>query len=326
MKYTYKADHPLRSFEEMHAVVAEMAAKSGPFHVVSAVAQDVVTLRGLALGRKLGLIKATLVGHPRRIKAELTSVGMDPSEWEIVEEKDQEEATRVAARMVMSGQADILMRGRLLARDFFTTLLNPELGMRKQGEFWTNIVVAKIKQLDRLVLITDCALTGKLDLPGRLRLIQNATEFAAFLGVSEPKISLLAAVETVTPGMEVSIEEAVIAKMCERGQFPKGVSIDGPLSLDLSLSQAAVAKKKMKSPVAGQADVLVVDSIHVGNLLFKSLITLCGAESASVIVGASIPIIITSRSENPENVVNSFALAALMIGERKTAKKVDTPA
>jgi len=167
-----------------------------------------------------------------------------------------------------------------------------------------------------LILITDCALAVDLDLQGRLRLIQNATDFAGFLGVVEPKISLLAAVETVTPGMPVSLEEAVIAKMSERGQFTPGVIVDGPLSLDLSLSREAVAKKKMKSAVAGEADVLVVDSIYVGNLLFKSLITLCEAESASVITGASIPIIITSRSEIAANILNSFAVAMMMAGDK----------
>lgn len=317
MKYTYKVDHPIRSFVEARSLALELAAKRGPFRVVSAVAQDGVTLRGLTQGWKLGLVHPILIGHPKRILAELTAVEQDPHDWEIIAEKDQDEATRLAARMVMDGRGDILMRGKLLARDFFNILLDPELGLREPGELWTNIVAVKIESLDRLVLLTDCALAVELDLPGRLKLIQNATDFAGFLGVTEPKVSLLAAVETVTPGMPVSLEEAVIAKMSERGQFPKGISVDGPLSLDLSLSQNSVAKKKMKSAVAGQADVLVVDSIHVGNLLFKSLITLCGAESASVIVGAQVPIIITSRSESAENIVNSLAITALMVGESR---------
>ncbi len=323
MKYGYHTDHPLQSLTQVRQAADELTRQNGPYRVVLAVGHDALTLRGLALGREQGLVESILVGNIRKIKQELDSINQNADDWEIVSEKEQDEATRVAAKLVMSGRADILMRGKLLARDFFTYLLDPELGMRKSGELWTNIVVVKIEGIDRLVLLTDCALAVSLDLPGRLRLIQNATEFITFLGVVEPKIALLAAVETVTPGMQVSLEEAVIAKMSERGQFPKGVSVDGPLSLDLSLSTAAVAKKKMKSSVAGQADVLVVDSIYVGNLLFKSLITLCGAESASVIAGAMAPIIITSRSESPENILNSFALSILMIGARKRVEAVD---
>jgi phosphate butyryltransferase len=267
------------------------------------------------MAKKLGWLDPILIGHPRHIRDELHALGQSSPEWEIVEEKDYQEATRIGARLVTAGKADILMRGRLLAREFFATLFEPELELRKSGSLWTNIVAIQLSSIDRLILLTDCALAVDLDLPGRLKLIQNATDFAMFLGIHEPKISLLAAVETVTPGMPVSLEEAVIAKMSERGQFPKGVSVDGPLSLDLSLSAAAVAKKKMKSPVAGVADVLVVDSVNVGNLLFKSFITLCGAQSASVIVGAPIPIILTSRSESPENILNSFALAIMMAGK-----------
>jgi len=324
MRLGYTSDHPLRSFEEIRSIAAELVESSGTYRVVLAVAQDAVTLRGLDHGRRLGLVEPILIGHPRKIKEELTSIGQDPKEWEIIEEKDPEEATKLAARFVIDGKADILMRGKLLARDFFAILLNPATGLRQHGELWTNIVTVKIDGIERLILLTDCALAVELDLPGRLRLIQNATEFALFLGVTEPKVSLLAAVETVTPGMPVSLEEAVIAKMSERGQFPKGVTVDGPLSLDLSLSPAAVAKKKMASAVAGKVDILVVDSIHVGNLLFKSMITLCRAESASVIVGAPVPIIITSRSETADNIVNSLAMAIMMVGTERRQLKAES--
>lgn len=317
MKYGFKAPAPLRSFDDIRRSAGELVAKHGPYRAVSVVAHDPNTLFGLALGREQGLVAPILIGHGRKIRAELEAMGEDSSSWVIIEEKDQDEATRKAAKLIASGEAEIILRGKLLARDFFNVLLSAEAGLRKPGTLWTNIVVVKLEALERLLLLTDCAMTVDLDLPARLKLIQNATEFANFLGIAEPKVSLLAAVETVTPGMQVSLEEAVIAKMSERGQFPKGVSVDGPLSLDLSLSREAVKKKKMKSSVAGEADVLVVDSIRVGNLLFKSFITLCGAESASIIVGAPAPIIITSRSESRENIINSLSLAALMVGVKK---------
>lgn len=316
MRFKYKVDRQLRSFDDLREHAQKLAAKNGPYRIVLAAGEDVLSLKGLALAKSQGLVSPIIIGRSRHIRYELESAGESVANWEIFEERDNTDATRRAAAMVVKGEADILMRGKLLARDFFTTLFNNEPALRKPGELWTNIVVTQLKGLDRLILLTDCALSVNLKLPERLKLIQNATDFAGFLGITEPKISLLAAVETVTPGMPVSLEEAVIAKMSERGQFPKGVSVDGPLSLDLSLSPAAVKKKKMKSPVAGVADVLVMDSIQVGNLLFKSLITLCGAQSASVVVGAPFPIILTSRSENPENIVNSFLLSILMVGNK----------
>ena len=113
------------------------------------------------------------------------------------------------------------------------------------------------------------------------------------------------------------MEEAVIAKMCERGQFPKGIQVDGPLSLDLAINPESVKKKKLESKVAGMADILVVNNLGIGNLLFKSLITLCGGNSASVIVGLPFPVILTSRSESPENMLYSLALAILMAGPKE---------
>ncbi len=316
MHLKYEVEKPQRSFDDIRANAHKLANEFGPYKVVVPVGEDPLTLRAMALAKAMGLVSPIVIGRARHINYELEQAGESNVGWVIIDERDQHEATRRAAEMISNHKADILMRGKLLARDFFTTLFARDLALKNSGELWTNIVVTELKDIDRLVLITDCALSVNLDLPGRLKLIQNATEFISFLGVTEPKIALLAAVETVTPGMPVSLEEAVIAKMSERGQFPKGVSLDGPLSLDLSLSPAAVKKKKMHSSVAGSADVLVVDSIQVGNLLFKSLITLCGAYSASVIVGAPFPIILTSRSESPQNIVNSFALSIMMVGEK----------
>ncbi len=314
MKFNLNLDKPLRSLDEIYAKAQDKVKQHGPYRVVEAVAEDTLTLKGLALGRQNGLIEPILVGHKRHISETLKHIGEKLSNWKIIVEEDHHLATLKAIKLIQDNKADILMRGKLLARDFFKALFEPSLGLRKPGSLWTNIVVLSVNGIDRLLFLTDCALVVDAELTERLKLIQNATEFAYEFGVKEPKIALLAAVETVTPGMPVALEEAIIAKMSERGQFPKGVSVDCPLSFDLAINPKAVEKKKMKSPVAGQADILVVNNIHVGNVLFKSLITLCGASSASVIVGAPFPIILTSRSENPQNILYSFALSILMMG------------
>lgn len=312
MAYQYRPQKTITSMRDLLEEARGRVQKEGPFRVVLAVGQDRMALQGLSLARKQGLIEPILIGHKRETGELLEELGEKKSHWKIYEEKDHTAATHKSVRLIQNGKADILMRGKLLARDFFAALFDPSLGLRKSGELWSNIVVLEIERIPRLIFLTDCALVVEADLNRRLQLIQNATQFAQFLGIGEPKIALLAAVETVTPGMPVSLEEAIIAKMSERGQFPKGVQVDGPLSLDLSLIPEAVEKKKIKSSVAGFADILVTNNIHVGNVLFKSLITLCGAQSASVIVGAPFPIILTSRSESAENIINSLALAILM--------------
>ncbi|MDP8229208.1 MAG: phosphate acyltransferase [Candidatus Electryoneaceae bacterium] len=309
-------DHPVRSLDEIYELAVERTKKYGPYRVAVAAVETIMSLGGLKLGREHELIEPILIGDQKKIFQSMEKLEISPKGWQIIAEKDHHRATKKAAGMVSSGLADILMRGKLLARDFFHVLLAPEMELRRKGDMWNNIAVLDIEGIDRLLFLSDCALVSDTDLPGRLKLIQNAFEFAMFLGVKEPKVALLAAVEAVTPGMPVSLEEAVIAKMSERGQFPPGIEIDGPLSLDLSLIMESVKKKKIKSPVAGRADVLVVNNLSIGNILFKSMITLCGARSASVIVGAPIPIILTSRSESPENSLFSFALTILMSGPK----------
>lgn len=317
MNWKYQTDHQIRSLDEINEIAAELVRKQGPYKVAVAAGEDIMGIGGLALGRERGLVEPILIGHPEHIRQTFFELGISPEGWKIHSEKDDVHATQIAARMVMQGEADILHRGKLLARDFMRTLLDRDLGLRKSGDLWTNVVVTKIDKLDRLLFVTDCAVIVTADLVKRLQQIAKVIEFAAFLGVSEPKVALLAAVETVSLSMPVAMEEAIIAKMCERGQFPRNIQVDGPLSLDLAINPEAVAKKGFKGKVAGDADILSVKNLGIGNLLFKSLITLCGGSSASVIIGLPFPVVLTSRSESPANIVHSLALSILMAEPKK---------
>lgn len=316
MNWDMKIDQPIRSLDKVLELAQDLTSKHGPYRVAVAAGETVMSIGGLNLGREKDLVEPILVGNQRRIYETFEKLSISPKGWQIIAEKDYHIATFKATQMVTSGLADVLMRGRLSAHDFFRALFDPKLNLLIKGELWSNIVVLDIESIDRLLLVTDCALIIDIDLQGKIKLINNAIDLANFLGITEPKVALLAAVESITPGMPVSLEEAVIAKMSERGQFPKGVSVDGPLSLDLSLIPESVKKKKMVSPVAGKADILVVNNIQIGNALFKSMITMCGAQSASTIVGAPFPIVLTSRSESPENMQKSLALSILMAGPK----------
>jgi len=317
LHWKYKVDHPFKSLDEVYDTALKLTKEHGPYRFAVAGGGDKVTLRGLNLGRERGLVEPILVGNQKRIHKTIEEMNLNHHDWMIYSENDNVKITQKSAQLVTSGMADILIRGRILARDFFRALFDKKLGLLKSGNFWSNIVVLETVQLDRLLFLTDTALVTHTDIPGRLKIIENATDLAAFLGIQEMKISLLAAVESVTPGMPVSLEEAAIAKMSERGQFPPGVEVDGPLSLDLSVSMESVKKKGMVSPVAGMANILVVNNIQIGNMLFKSMITLCGAKSASTIVGPDFPVVLTSRSESPENILYSLALAIMMAGAKE---------
>jgi len=307
---------PIRSLDEILALAEKLVKQHGPYRVVLSGGSDAVCVGALNLAKNKGFVKPILVGHRRRIDNTFDKLSLSQDGWEINEDKDPRNATINCAKGLLNGDADILMRGKLMARDFIKALLDPELRLKNRGTLWTNIVVVDNPKINRLLLINDCGIIVNADLPMRLRQITKVIEFASFLGIEDVKIALLAAVESISPGMPVSMEEAVISKMCERGQFPEGVAIDGPLSLDLAISPKAVKKKGFKGNVAGNADALVVNNLGIGNLLFKSLITLCGSSSASTVVGLPFPVIFTSRSESPENILYSIAMAILQAGPK----------
>ncbi len=317
MNWKYHTDHQIRSLDEIYAIAEDLVKKHGPYKVAVAAGEDLMGIGGLALGRERGLVDPILVGHPEHIRHTFFELGISPEGWNICPEEDEHLATQIAAKKVLNKEAVVLMRGKLLARDFLRALLDKDMGIKRPGDLWTNVVVTKIEKLDRLLFVTDGAVIVTADLAKRLQQITQVIEFAVFLGVAEPKVALLAAVETVSLGMPVSMEEAIIAKMCERGQFPRNIQVDGPLSLDLAIDPEAVAKKGFKGKVAGNADILSVNNLGIGNLLFKSLITLCGGNSASTIIGLPFPVVLTSRSESPENILYSLALSILMAGPKK---------
>ncbi len=300
------------SLDEMRDYALDSVRDNGPVKFAVAAGHDIVSIGAMHHARKAGLVNPVIIGDARMAEQKIERINDNACKWQIIDEPDPIEATRLAIAMVREGEADVLMRGGVLVRDFFQILMSKQAGLRENGEFWSVASIFDIDSMDRLFILTDCALIIKTDLQVKLNLIDNACRLARFIGIKEPLVALLAAAEAVSVGIPVSLEEAVLAKMAERGQFPEGVMVDGPLSLDLAINKEAVKKKNIKSAVAGKANILVVDNINIGNAMFKSLITLCGARSASTVVGASIPIAITSRSEETQNILDTIALNILI--------------
>ena len=168
MKRRYNADHQIRSLDEIYQIAEDLVKKYGPYKISVAGGEDIMGLGGLALGKKRGLVEPILIGHKRHIRESFYKLGISPDSWQIIPEKDYELATKMAASQVMNGEADVLMRGKPLAREFIKALMAPELKLKNRDSLWTNIVVTKIAKLDRLLLLTDCAIIVSADLPRRL--------------------------------------------------------------------------------------------------------------------------------------------------------------
>ena len=288
--------------------------------LVIAPAQDAPFLGAVIQSYHRGFLQPILVGNEPIIRRVADTFDIDipddPAVCPIHHEPDPINAVATAAKLVKQGEADAMMRGRIMVYDFFRVLFHPKDGLRDKGQFWGQVGIMQIPDFPRLLIISDCGLNVNPDLHQKVRIIENAISLAHCLGVSTPKVALLAAVEAVYLKMPVLVEESILAHFSARGGFKNAV-VDGPLSLDLAVSPEAAKKKKMTGEVAGNADILIVNNIYVGNSLYKSLITLGHAESASVVVGGGVPIVLPSRSESGDNVIHAIALAAGLWAQKK---------
>ena len=219
------------------------------------------------------------------------------------------EASKAAVAAVKSGKADFLMKGLVATSTFLKAVLDKEAGLRT-GRLLSHVAVVESPGYPKIVLITDGGMCVKPDLNAKMDIIGNAVDIARKMGIETPKVAVLAAVEVVNPEMPETADAAELAKMAERGQL-KGCLVDGPLALDLALSEEAARHKKVKSAVAGDADILVAPEIAAGNILVKGLIYMGGARAAGLIAGAAKPVVMLSRADSKEQKLNSIALGVV---------------
>ncbi|MDP2806844.1 MAG: bifunctional enoyl-CoA hydratase/phosphate acetyltransferase, partial [bacterium] len=250
-----------------------------------------------------------LFGDKKAIEEAAQKAGVDIKGWEIHDIKDMAEASRAAVKAVSSGQADFLMKGLVATSTFLKAVLDKEVGLRT-GRLLSHVAVMESALYPKLFLLTDGGMNVKPDLTAKVDIINNAVEIAHKLGVEKPKVAVLTALEVVNPEMPETIDAAHLSKMNDRGQI-KGCIVDGPLALDLAVSAEAAAHKKVKSLVAGDADIFLAPEIASGNMLAKGLIYLGGAKAAGLIAGASKPVVMLSRSDSKQQKLNSIALGVV---------------
>jgi phosphate acetyltransferase len=271
---------------------------------------DETSLKGALEAAEAGLIKPILVGPEEKIHGVAHAFSLNLTGVEVIDVPHSQAAAENAVTLVRSGKAELLMKGSLHTDELLAAVVNRETGIRT-GRRISHVFVMDVPGHPHTLFITDAAVNIAPDLTAKHDIIQNAIDLHVGLGLGTPKVAILSAVETVTLSIPSTIEAAALCKMADRGQITGG-ELDGPLAFDNAISPEAARIKGIKSAVAGQAQILVVPDLEAGNMLAKNLIFLSGADAAGVVLGARVPIILTSRADNLRTRMASCAVAMLL--------------
>ncbi|MGI9952613.1 bifunctional enoyl-CoA hydratase/phosphate acetyltransferase [Moorellaceae bacterium AZ2] len=288
----------------------ELAKGSHPQRVAVIAPHEPEVLRAIKEATKKQLIQPILIGHSSVIKSRAAEIGYGLDSAIMLEEEQPEIMVELAISLINSGKADIIMKGLIPTSKIMKAVVRRESGLRT-GRIMSHVALLEVKNLDRLIILTDSGVNIAPDFFQKVGIIENAIEVGHKLGLENPRVALLAAVEAVDERMPATVEAAQLVEMFREKKLR--AFIDGPLALDLAVSPAAAGCKKINSPVAGRADILVAPYIEVANVLLKSLIYFAGAKTAQVVVGAKVPIVLTSRADSWQAKLYSLALGAGML-------------
>lgn len=288
----------------------DKATQSNRKTVAVAAAEDVEVIEAVLDALERDLADFLLIGDKEKIN---TILNLKKYDWKtgkhvrIIQAASQAEAAELAVKAIFNQEAEVVMKGNLPTNIILKAVLNKEYGLRT-GNVLSHTAVFEVQGYDRFILVTDAAMNIAPDLEQKVQIIKNAVSIANSIGIKNPKVAPIAAVEVVNPAMQATLDAAALTMMNKRGQL-SGCIIDGPLALDNAVSSLAAEHKGIQSDVAGQADILLVPAIETGNVLYKSLIYFAGAKVGAVIAGAKAPIVLTSRADSAESKLYSLALA-----------------
>jgi phosphate butyryltransferase len=290
--------------------LVELARENEPTRVAVAAAAHRLVLESVQRAVKRGLIVPILVGREDDIREQAASIGWNLKDVQIVATETNKAAARAAVDLVRSGQAQVLMKGYLHTDEMLRAVLRADTGLRTD-RLLSHVFVLEVPTYHKLLHITDAAININPDIAQKGAIAQNAVDLARRLGVETPKVAALSSVETINPSIPSTVHAACLSKMAERGQI-KGAIVDGPLAFDNAISAEAARDKGIRSPVSGDIDVVIVPDLDAGNILSKNLEYLASAKMAGIVMGASAPVVLTSRSDPPRARVYSLALASLL--------------
>jgi len=288
-----------------------------PVRTVVAHPCDETSLRGAVEAAEAKIIKPVLVGPEARIRALAASFGLDLTGLQLVDTPHSHASATKAVEIVRTGEVDALMKGSLHTDELMAGVVNKETGIRTARRI-SHVFIMDVPTYPKPLFITDAAVNIFPTLEDKVDIVQNAIELAQALGIKQPKVAILSAVETITSKIPSTIDAAALCKMADRDQIIGGL-LDGPLALDNAIDRAAAAVKHIASPVAGDADILLVPNLEAGNMLAKELSFLANADAAGIVLGARVPIILTSRADNVRTRMASCAVAALYAHARRVA-------
>ena len=276
---------------------------------------DESSLKGAVEAAEAGLIDPVLVGPESKIKSLADTYGLDISRYRIVDVAHSHASAETGVKLARVGECEAVMKGSLHTDELMAEVVRKETGLRT-GRRLSHVFVMNVPTYPRTLLITDAAINIYPTLEDKVDIVQNAIDLAKVLGVETPKVAILSAVETVNPKIASTLEAAALCKMADRGQIKGGV-LDGPLAFDNAISLEAARTKGIVSEVAGQADILLVPDLEAGNMLAKQLSFLANSDAAGIVLGARVPIILTSRADNVRTRLASCAVGALAAASRR---------
>ena len=277
------------------------------------------SLVGPVEAARLGLIEPILVGPQARIQSVAKAEGVDISPFRIVSTEHSLASAIQAVALVRAGEGEALMKGSLHTDELMSAVVSSATGLRTTSRI-SHVFVMDVPTYPQALFITDAAINIAPGLEDKLHITQNAINLAHDLGLAEPKVAILSAVETINPKIPSTLDAAALCKMADRGQIT-GAILDGPLAFDNAINEQAAKTKKIVSAVAGKADILLVPDLEAGNMLAKQLQYLAGADAAGIVLGARVPIVLTSRADNVRTRLASIAVMKLVAHARRTAGK-----
>jgi phosphate butyryltransferase len=304
----------IAKFEHM----VEAACRVGPVPIAVAAAHDPEVLKAVERAQREGMVEATLVGDWPAMEAYAAQIGAAGwpevgqilSKAHIVHEPDPQRAAAIVISLARSGEAAVVVKGQIKTADLLGMALNRHVGIRGRG-LLTHVAIFELPGMDRLIYLSDSGVVVYPDVYQKLEIINNVVAVARLFGVERPKVAILAASETVSPKIPASIDALALAKMAEQG-WVKQAMVDGPLGLELAISPRAAELSEVDSPIAGLADVLIVPNVEAGNIVAKGLLYFAHARMAGLVVGAQVPIVISSRADTAETRYLSLAMAAVL--------------
>jgi phosphotransacetylase len=276
---------------------------------------DASSLSGAVEAAELGLIVPILVGPSAKITDTANKLGIDLGKFRIVDAPHSHYSAKKAVELIRDGSAQVLMKGSLHTDELMSAVVARDGGLRT-GRRISHAFVMDVPTYHKVLIVTDGAINIAPALEDKVDICQNAIDLAVALGRERPKVAILAAVETVTSKMPATIDAAALCKMAERGQITDGI-LDGPLAFDNAISKQAATIKGIRSDVAGDPDILLVPDLEVGNILAKQLSFLAKADSAGLVLGTRVPVILTSRADSVRSRIASCAVAMLVAHARR---------